>query len=141
MLPYLGMGTDAANGRLLLRHGDIDLDWSHKRSKRMFKEMETILKKISAATGGRYATSPLWRWPLRKLLTAHPLGGCVVSDSIEHGVVDHRGLVWNYPGLYVIDGATIPTALAVNPSLTIGAMAERSAYFILHDNEMTKDGP
>ncbi len=133
MLPYLGMGTDAANGRLLLRHGDIDLDWSHKRSKRMFKEMETILKKISAATGGRYATSPLWRWPLRKLLTAHPLGGCVVSDSIEHGVVDHRGLVWNYPGLYVIDGATIPTALAVNPSLTIGALAERGASLILRE--------
>ncbi len=141
LLPYLGMGTDAADGVLELRGGDVNLRWSHKNSRRMFSQMEDILRRISAETGGHYATSPLWRWPLRKLLTAHPLGGCVVSDDADTGVVDHRGQVWNYPGLFVIDGATIPTALAVNPSLTIGAMSERAAQWIIHDRERAADDP
>lgn len=141
LLPYLGMGTDAADGRLHLRDGAIDLQWSHKRSRKMFREMEAILAEVSAATGGRYATSPLWRWPLRKLLTAHPLGGCVAGDSAEASVVDHRGQVWGYPNLYVVDGAIIPTALAVNPSLTIGAMAERAAFWMIYDREMSAGDP
>jgi cholesterol oxidase len=45
--------------------------------------------------------------------------------------------VWGDPGLYVADGAAIPSALAVNPSLTIGALAERVAFWILHGREMT----
>ncbi|MCG8419959.1 MAG: GMC family oxidoreductase [Proteobacteria bacterium] len=135
-LPYLGMGTDAADGQLRLVDGEIDIDWSHKNSRKMFREMEQILKQVSQAAGGRYCTSPLWRWPLRKLLTAHPLGGCVLGSDPEHSVVDHRGEVWNYPGLYVVDGAIIPSALAVNPSLTIGALAERAAFWMLRDRDM-----
>lgn len=50
-----------------------------------------------------------------------------MSDRKEDGVVDEFGQVWNYPGLYVSDGSIIPTALAINPSATISALAERIA--------------
>jgi cholesterol oxidase len=43
--------------------------------------------------------------------------------------------VWNYPGLYVTDGAAIPSALAVNPSLTIAAVAERAAFWMINGRD------
>jgi choline dehydrogenase-like flavoprotein len=63
--------------------------------------------------------------------TAHQLGSCRMADSKERGVVDVRGEVFDYPGLYVSDGAAIPSALVVNPALTILANAERIADGIL----------
>ncbi|MBZ5537283.1 MAG: GMC family oxidoreductase [Acidobacteriia bacterium] len=136
LLPYLGMGSDAADGRLQLSDGQIDLKWSHRHSRGMFAEMETALKSLSSNLGGEYVTSLLWRWPLRKLLTAHPLGGCFMGESKELSVTNPHGEVWDYPGLYVADGSLIPTALSVNPSLTVSALAERVAFWMIHQREM-----
>jgi cholesterol oxidase len=126
-LPYLGMGTDAADGRMELEEGHIEVRWDLRRSRAMFAEMEEALKELSKGIGGEYMPSLLWGWPWRKLLTAHPLGGCVMSDDPAQGVVNEYGEVWNYPGLYVSDGSIIPTALSVNPSATISALSERIA--------------
>jgi cholesterol oxidase len=58
---------------------------------------------------------------------SHPLGGCRMAASPDLGVVDHRGAVFGYEGLYCMDSSIIPTSLGVNPSLTIAAVAERCA--------------
>jgi len=97
------------------------------------------MRELAAGAGGRFVTSPLWRWPLRKVLTAHPLGGCPMGDDPDRGVVDHTGEVFGHPGLFVIDGSIIPAALAVNPSLTIAALAERCAFLHLHGRELNLD--
>jgi cholesterol oxidase len=140
-LPYLGMGTDAGDGRLRLQDGEIDIAWSPRRSRRLFREMEDALKALSRGLQGRYVTSILWQWPLRKLLTAHPLGGCVMGETAGLGVVDPYGQVWGYPNLYVADGSIIPTALSVNPSLTISALAERIAFWMIQGREMASGDP
>ncbi len=54
-----------------------------------------------------------------------------MSDDEEQGVVNEFGEVWNYPNLFVSDGAIIPTALSVNPSATISALSERIADHIV----------
>jgi choline dehydrogenase-like flavoprotein len=59
--------------------------------------------------------------------TAHQVGSCRMADAKTNGVVDAYGEVFDYPGLYVSDGAAIPSSLAVNTSLTILANAERIA--------------
>jgi cholesterol oxidase len=140
-LPYLGMGSDAGDGQIVLGDAGIDVRWDHRRSRAMFREMEAAMRRISKQTGGQYVTSFLWRWPWRKLVTAHPLGGCVMSETEADGVVNHSGEVWGYPGLFVTDGASIPSALSVNPSLTIGAIAERAASWILHGRERVRTDP
>lgn len=62
-------------------------------------------------------------------LTAHFLGGAVISASPENGVVDRFHRVWGHPGLHVVDGAAVPANPGVNPSLTITALAERAMSF------------
>jgi cholesterol oxidase len=62
-------------------------------------------------------------------LTAHFLGGAVISDDPAKGVVDPWHRVWGYPGLHVVDGAAVSANLGVNPSLTITAQAERAMSF------------
>ncbi len=64
---------------------------------------------------------------LRTPATAHILGGCCIGDDPTTGVIDADHQVFGHPGLYVCDGSVIPGNLAVNPSLTIAAMAERFA--------------
>jgi cholesterol oxidase len=58
--------------------------------------------------------------------TAHFVGGCVIAEDAEHGVIDPYHRVYNYPTLHIVDGSTITANLGVNPSLTITAQAERA---------------
>ena len=62
--------------------------------------------------------------------TAHILGGACMSDSAETGVINANHEVFNYPGLYVIDGSAISANPGVNPSLTITTLAERAMSLI-----------
>jgi cholesterol oxidase len=59
--------------------------------------------------------------------TAHILSGCPMGRSAAEGVIDTKHEVHGHPGLYVVDGSSIPANIGVNPSLTIAAMAERFA--------------
>jgi cholesterol oxidase len=56
--------------------------------------------------------------------TAHILGGAIMSNSLETGVVDYSGKVFGYENMYIADGSVIPVNLGVNPSLTILALSE-----------------
>ncbi|AHH18630.1 putative cholesterol oxidase ChoD [Nocardia nova SH22a] len=62
-------------------------------------------------------------------MTGHFIGGCVIGDSPDAGVVDPYQRLFGHPGLHVVDGSTISANLGVNPSLTITAQAERAMAF------------
>ena len=59
-------------------------------------------------------------------MTAHFLGGCVIGDSPQTGVVDAYHRVHGHPGLHVVDGSAVSANPGVNPALTITAQAERA---------------
>ncbi|HLE25534.1 MAG TPA: GMC family oxidoreductase [Thermodesulfobacteriota bacterium] len=73
---------------------------------------------------------PIWS-SRRHLITVYPLGGCPMGDGDTKGVVDADGQVFNYPNLYIADGAIVPSALGPNPSKTIGTLAERISEKII----------
>ncbi len=129
LMPWFGQSVDAANGRLHLRRcwrrRKLTLDWNPARSVSVFNAMAAMHKRLAKATNG-WPVPTTWSL-LRLLMTPHPLGGCNLGITPANGVVDHRGEVFGYPGLYVADGAIIPKAIGLNPSKTIAALAERIA--------------
>ena len=58
---------------------------------------------------------------------SHAVGTLRMGRSPSEGVVDATGRVWGYDNLYVVDGSVLPASGGVNPSLTIAALALRSA--------------
>ncbi len=80
-----------------------------------------MAEKVGGIAGGTWGE--LFNIPL----TAHFLGGAAIGDSQATGVIDPYHRVYNYPTLFVTDGAAISANLGVNPSLSIAAQAERAA--------------
>ena len=57
--------------------------------------------------------------------TAHILGGAVMGQNAEEGVIDKDHHVFGYVNMMICDGSSISANPGVNPSLTITALAER----------------
>lgn len=88
-------------------------------------EATELAERVAAKVDG-FAASLATETLLGIPTTAHILGGCVMGDSRETGVIGPDHQVWGYPGLYVVDGSALSANPGVNPSLTICALAERA---------------
>lgn len=138
-LPLLGMGRDTPDGRIRLTDGELDVEWTTETSKEYFGAMRTTMRDISEALGGRFRDNPLW-WT-RRVVTVHPLGGAPMGRHIHEGVVDSWGESFGHPGLYVVDGSSVPGPVGPNPSLTIAAIADRAAEHLLEKPRPRRRAP
>lgn len=129
-LPLLGMGRDVPDGRMRLRRGHLDVDWTTLTSRAYFERVRSTMRDIAGAMGGDFLDNPLWWWGNR-VITVHPLGGTPMGRHPGEGVCDDIGEVFGFPGLHVLDGALLPGAVGANPSLTIAAVADRACDRIL----------
>jgi choline dehydrogenase-like flavoprotein len=57
------------------------------------------------------------------MFSAHQMGGCPMGDDPGRSVVDARGRHHELDNLWITDGSVFPTALGVNPQLSIYAHA------------------
>ncbi|EON24183.1 glucose-methanol-choline oxidoreductase [Nocardioides sp. CF8] len=110
--------TFTRHGRLTARqgHGEPNPTWIPVGNEATRRVAEKI-HGYPGGTIGELANIPM---------TAHFLGGCVIGDSPETGVIDPYHRLYGHPGLHVVDGSAISANLGVNPSLTITAQAERA---------------
>jgi cholesterol oxidase len=134
-LTYLVQGHDGAEGLLELDEDDqLRMSWPDPGLQSTFKQTDDLLQQLTKRLDGLYSRDPLWNKHLDwRLMTAHPLGGCAMSETAELGVVDESCRVFKettggdvYQSLFVMDGAVMPTSLGVNPLFTISAIAERA---------------
>jgi cholesterol oxidase len=115
-----GVGLTSKKG-----HGESNPTWipaGHKALRQLAFRLQERTG-ISAMAGG--SLGEIVDIPM----TAHYLGGAVISDDPTKGVVDPWHRVWGYPGLHIVDGSAVSANLGVNPSLTITAQAERAMSF------------
>jgi choline dehydrogenase-like flavoprotein len=94
----------------------------HENDRRLLRHAVAQMKRIMDTAGG----SEIWSADR----TAHLLGGCRMGNDPGDSVVNADCRSHDIPNLWVCDGSVFPTATAVNPSLTIEAIASRTAYRI-----------
>ena len=114
-----GLGEDAMDGEVRVERGRLRIDYNPGGSP-IFARIREVFAEISRRTGRRVYTP-------RTPITVHPTGGACLADSIECGVVDANGEVFDNPGLYVADSAALPRAPGGPPSMTIAAWANHLA--------------
>jgi cholesterol oxidase len=137
IMPWFAQAVDAGDGTLSLRRRwgilgrrELHLNWKIDRSQPAIDAVVRMHERLASATGGKALVPPSWSI-FRDLITPHPLGGCGMADAPSEGVVNDAGEAFGHPNLFVADGAIFPRAIGVNPSRTIGALAERIAAKII----------
>lgn len=137
---YLVMGHDDGLGKMVLKDDRLRIEWKDVAKQSVFQRSKDALTKATKPLGGMLLKTQSFGEINEGLTTVHPLGGCIMAESAQGGVVNHKGQVFSgtqdstvYENLYVSDGAVVPTPLGVNPLLTISALAERCCALIAQD--------
>jgi len=127
---FFVIGHDDSGGTLKLDGDRVHVVWPKIGELREYDIAKQLLDKVIDDGGGSAIDYPFYRhYGHSKMLSAHPLGGCVIGETSDHGVVNAHGQVFDgegglHDGLYVADGSIIPTSLGVNPLWTITALSE-----------------
>lgn len=145
---FIVTGHDDSGGSLYLDEGHLRVSWPDVGGSRGVGRINEALAKVVSSEGGTYVPNPLWSGlTTHSLVTVHPLGGCVMAESAEHGVVNHRGQVFSgargdavYDNLLVCDGSIVPRSLGANPLMTICALAERNLELLAEARGLTIAG-
>jgi choline dehydrogenase-like flavoprotein len=91
----------------------------HDNDRKIVTHAIERMKEIMEAAGGADT------WSADR--TAHLLGTCRMGSDPANSVVDADCRTHDIPNLFICDGSVFPTSTAVNPSLTIEALAARTA--------------
>jgi len=142
------MVSDRSKGRVRLGPGGRPLIfyWFGRRERDLLQKGMAMVSRVFLAAGAREVYPALHGHRVLKgvddlermeqartaaadyLLTAfHPLGTCRMAPEASSGVVSPTHEVFGVPGLYIADGSVVPSSVAVNPQVTIMALATRAA--------------
>jgi choline dehydrogenase-like flavoprotein len=64
---------------------------------------------------------------ITRVVSAHVMGGCALSDDVRRGVVGANGRYHGLSNLSVHDGSLFPTSIGANPQLSIYGITARLA--------------
>ncbi len=116
--------------RVVLNGADIQLVW-RRSNMTAHRRLTAKVREVFRAAGFPLVLSRLWdgRVP------SHQCGTLRIGDDPAASVVDPQGRAWDHPNLYVADASALPTSAAVNPALTVAAMALRTGDHIRRELE------
>ncbi|SHH06890.1 GMC family oxidoreductase [Massilia sp. CF038] len=70
---------------------------------------------------------------ITRVVSAHVMGGCTMSDDVRLGVVSSKGRYHGITNLSVHDGSLFPTSIGANPQLSIYGITARLASLLAQD--------
>lgn len=121
------MSEDLPNpeSRVTLRDGSIRLDW--KRSNweahlALVAKLRSLLRKAGYPV--------VLSRPFDRRTPSHQCGTARMGDDPGASVVDSYCRSHDHPNLFITDASVLPTSAAVNPALTVAALALRAARHI-----------
>jgi choline dehydrogenase-like flavoprotein len=101
------------------------------------KQVLPIHEHAAMYTTWQQARQAIAELPLKPLSTrvvsAHVMGGCAMSNDPRHGVVDKDGRHHQWSDVSVLDGSLFPTSIGANPQLSIFAIVARLASRLAED--------
>ena len=100
---------------------------AQENEQRMNAHAEKIMRGIWEAAGA----TDIWAFGRY----AHVIGTARMGLSGDDAVVDANGRAFDVPNLYISDNSTFPSALSVNPALTIMALSLRTADKFLEQQQ------
>ncbi|OAN76583.1 GMC family oxidoreductase [Jannaschia sp. EhC01] len=123
-IDFYAMSEDLPDpdSRVSLRGDDIVLDW-----KRSNWEAHLALVAKLKATLKRVGFPVVLSKAFDRRTPSHQCGTARIGDDPATSVCDPIGRTHDHPNLYICDASLLPTSAAVNPSLTIAALALRQA--------------
>jgi enediyne biosynthesis protein E9 len=96
---------------------------------RAWERADATIKEIIEEPG--FGQVDPWTNDLVGAYTVHPLASCRIGENPATSAADHTHELRGHEGIFITDGSAVPTALTVNPSNTIAALAERAIPHIV----------
>ena len=125
---FYAMSEDLPNpdSRVTLKNGRIKLDWQRSNWEahvQLVKELKAVLRRI----GFPIVLSKAFD----RRTPSHQCGTARMGNDPAASVVDSYCRSHDHSNLFIVDASVLPTSAAVNPALTIAALALRAGRHIV----------